>query len=104
MSVQQWLAVPPNTRVFVDTGAYFALVADEGDRHQTATVILNHLAEVRARLFTTSFVMAEIHALLLARLNRVDLAAELFDGIYTSRTTRIIRPSESDELKALESC
>jgi predicted nucleic acid-binding protein len=89
------------TLVLVDTSAYFALVADEGARHQTAVKVLDYLGQRRARLLTTSIILAETHALLLARLNRVDLAVTLFEGIYTSRGTTILRPTEADELAAL---
>jgi uncharacterized protein len=95
------VALDVGTLVLVDTSAYFALVADEGDRHQTAATILEQLVRLCARLFTTSLVLAETHALLLARLNRVDLAAELFESIYASRGTKVIRPAAADELKAL---
>jgi predicted nucleic acid-binding protein len=97
--VRQYLDV--GALVLVDTSAYFALVVDEGARHQTAIAVLQYLRQRRARLFTTSIILAETHALLLSRLNRVDLAAALFEGIYTSRSTTIIRPTEADELAAL---
>jgi uncharacterized protein len=101
MSIQPSPPIAPGTLVFVDTAAYIALAAERGDRHQTATAILHHLAQVRARLFTSTFVLAETHALLLSRLTRADQAEQLFEDIYTSQNTTIVRPSESDEQTAL---
>lgn len=63
--------VPPLfRRVFVDTSAHFALLDRRGQRHPEAVAIQNHLIRHRSRLFTTSFVLAETHALLLNRLGQ----------------------------------
>ncbi|HEY7065518.1 MAG TPA: PIN domain-containing protein [Chloroflexota bacterium] len=101
MSAAPRISLDSGTSILVDTSAYFALVADEGHRHQAAIAIQEQLGRRGARLVTTSLILAETHALLLARLNRTDLAAELFERIYESRGTRVFRPTEADERQAL---
>lgn len=57
-------------RVLIDTGAFYAF-ADESDRHhREAVAIFSNLVDNRDYLFTTSFIIAETHALLLNRLHR----------------------------------
>ena len=51
-------------------------------------------------MYTTNYVIAETHNLLLARRNR-DVAAEVIERILAS-DTRIIRATEGDERRALE--
>lgn len=56
-------------RVFVDTSAVFALV-DRGDaNHDAARAGLDTLKARRAEPLLTNFIVAELHALLLARLD-----------------------------------
>jgi predicted nucleic acid-binding protein len=54
----------------------------------------------RVRLVTTNFVVAETHALILARSGR-DLAANILQWIDESPTVKI-RVNEADELRARE--
>lgn len=55
-------------RVFVDTGAFYAL-ADRSDRHhEEALEIARTLAKEQAAVFTSAFVLAESHVLILSRL------------------------------------
>ena len=56
--------------VFVDTAAYFANIDATDDNHQAAHAISQRLAAARWRAFTSTYIIAETHALLLARLNR----------------------------------
>lgn len=82
----------------MDTSAYFAL-ADQQDRnHEAALMVRNRLIGERWRLFTNNFVIAETHALLLARLGRA-IALRVLQQIDRS-TTRIVRVSEGDETRA----
>jgi predicted nucleic acid-binding protein len=61
---------PSSRRVFVDTGAYYAVAeADDAD-YRDALSIANQIEASRLRPFTTNFVPAETHALLLNRLGR----------------------------------
>jgi predicted nucleic acid-binding protein len=88
-------------RVFVDTSAYFALANRRDASHGPATGIMEELVSSRRRLFTTNFVLAELHALLLTRLDR-RIAAEVLTAVDTSTLTTVVRVSASDERRARE--
>src|SRR3954454_24007178 len=85
-------------RVLVDTSAYYAIAASENTRHGTADAILRGLDETSVRLFTTNFVLAETHALLLNRRGH-DLATRVLEEIDESPTV-IVRVSHRDEQRA----
>lgn len=60
---------PSSTRaVFADTSAFFALAARTDRHHIEAQALLERVAAERRLLYTTNFVLAETHALLLHRL------------------------------------
>ncbi len=66
-------------RVFVDTSAYFALLDSRDARHTAAQAISTRLIRDSWRLYTTNYVIAEAHALILARLGYTVAAAFLRD-------------------------
>jgi len=87
-------------RVFVDTSAYYAS-ADPRDVDTAATrEILRELVSRQVELITTNFVVAELHALLIARGSR-DVARRSLSAFYRSRLTTVIRATEDDEQRAL---
>jgi predicted nucleic acid-binding protein len=55
-------------RVLVDTSAIYALLDRDDANHRAARAALERLRKRRDEPFLTSFVLAECHALLLARL------------------------------------
>jgi len=81
----------------VDTSANFALIDQRDANHNTAVTIATRLASQRWRLFTTNYIVAEPHALLLARLGR-DAALTFLREI--GHTT--IRATVADERRAQE--
>jgi uncharacterized protein len=87
-------------RVFVDTSAYFALLDSRDARHTTAQAISTRLIRDSWRLHTTNYVIAEAHALILARLGRT-LAAAFLKEIDRSNEL-LVRVSEVDEQRARE--
>src|SRR5579885_318833 len=87
-------------RIFVDTSAYYALADQDDSNHHAASVAAQHLSQEGVDLYTSNFVVAESHTLLLNRLGR-DTAALVLDRLYAS-TTRIIRATEADERRARE--
>lgn len=91
----------PHRRVFVDTSAYFALAAPRDQRHRDATNIEARLIAQGWRLFTTNFILAEAHALLLVRLGR-NIARETLARIRASAGTAIVRGTPDDEQHAWE--
>jgi predicted nucleic acid-binding protein len=86
-------------RVFVDTSAYFALTDPRDSDHQEARRVMNRLTDERWRLFTTNFILAETHALLLARLSR-RIAARVLAALDQSEATTIVRVAARDERRA----
>jgi uncharacterized protein len=88
------------SKVFVDTSAYFASIRNTEADHGQARVITLRLADEGDMLYTSNFVIAEAHALLLNRIGRVDAARFLEAIIAGSR--HIIRVLEADETQARE--
>jgi uncharacterized protein len=86
--------------VFVDTSAFVALFADRDGRHGDAQIVQAQLIHDRRQLVTTNFVLAEVHALLLARVGR-GLALRSLLGIDRSATV-VARAGEDDERRARE--
>jgi predicted nucleic acid-binding protein len=81
--------------VFVDTSAFFSLANLNDVAHSTVTSIASKLIEQRRRLFTSNFVVAETHALVLSKLGR-DIAIRVLTDLDESDTT-IVRVSAADE-------
>lgn len=88
----------PGAKIFVDTGAYGAITLFDDGHHQRAQATLRRLTEQKWRFFTTNFVVAETHALILTRAGRAMAreAVRLIDG----GSTTIVRVGEGDEIKA----
>jgi predicted nucleic acid-binding protein len=87
--------------VFVDTSAYYA-IADPRDQDSTAArETLRWLVSGRAQLYTTNFVVAELHALFITRGNR-ESARRALQTFDRSRSTTVVRATEDDERRAKE--
>lgn len=85
-------------RVLVDTGAYFALT-DPSDTHYDAAVVMaRQLSTAPVRLYTTNFLVAESHALILSR--RGYAAARRFLDELAAGATVVVRLRAADELRA----
>src|SRR5919109_5212056 len=88
-------------RTFVDTSAYFALLDADDANHVQALTIRDRLIAERWRLFTTSFVLAETHALLLNRLSQ-QIATRVLRDMEQSPTTLIwVTPRDVHRAKAI---
>jgi uncharacterized protein len=83
------------TQVFVDTGGFYAALNRKDQYHREATVLFTRAVEEAWQLFTSNFVVAETHALILARLGR-DMAADWLRNVPAA----IVRVSDEDEGKA----
>jgi predicted nucleic acid-binding protein len=95
-------AVPARPgRVFVDTSAYFAAVNRRDASHEPVATLMQELVAARRRLVTTNFVLAELHALLLTRLDR-RVAARVLAEVEASDLTAIVRVAARDERRARE--
>ena len=87
-------------RVYIDTSAYYALVDSDHANHQAANSLAHRLSGEGAELFTSNFVIAETHTLILNRLG-YDAAARVLSSVYAS-ATRITRATEVDEHRGRE--
>lgn len=86
-------------RVFVDTSAYFAFSRNRDEHHRGAYFTMQKLVQERRRFVTTNFVVAELHALLIARAS-ASLALEAAMIIRSSSDTSIVRVRARDEDRA----
>lgn len=97
------MRVPPSLnarRVLVDSAAYYAIADEKSPDHTRSIAVMARLAVQNRHLFTTNFILAETHALVLNRLGR-DMAARVLRRIDQSTTT-FVRVSASDERRARE--
>jgi len=88
-------------RVFTDTSAYYAVANESDTNHPAARTILQRLVAQRRRQFTTNFVVAESHALILVRLGYRQ-AIRFLESIERTPTTTAVRVSARDERRARE--
>lgn len=87
---------PVPMTVFVDTSAYFALTVPDDQNHTAARATRRRLQNGRARLYTTRYILAETHALLVARRRNAVDALRALRTIEASRTL-VISATEADE-------
>jgi predicted nucleic acid-binding protein len=88
-------------RTFVDTSAYFALLDHDDANHAQARTIGQRLVAEGWRLFITSFVLAETHALLLNRLSQ-EIATRFLRDMEHSPTTLVwVTPADLERAKAI---
>ena len=94
---------PPHhaRRVFADTSGYFAVANHRDASHTKGVSAFRQLIADRRPFFTTNFILAETHALLLTRVGR-DVAANVLLEIDRSQMTTIVRVSAGDEARARE--
>lgn len=85
-------------RVFNDSSAYLALLDRRDEHHAEAVTILTALVAGRYRAFTTSTIVIEAHALILANLGG-DQARQFLRGIEASET-RVVQVRARDEASA----
>ena len=88
-------------RALVDTSAYFALLDADDANHAQARTISERLIAEGSHLFTTSFVLAETHALLLNRLSQ-PIATRFLRDMEDSPTTLVwVTPRDVERAKAI---
>ncbi len=92
------LASRGRNRAFVDSSAYFALANRHEFDHVSVTRVVQRLVAEHCRFFTTNFILAETHALLVSRVNR-DVALAVLEQIELSRQTTVVRVSQRDETR-----
>lgn len=84
--------------VFVDTSAFYAILDVQEQYHSQARTIMRQLAKDQDTLYTSNFVIAETHALVLKR--RGSTPAYRFLEFIFQSTIRIVRVDQTDETQA----
>jgi predicted nucleic acid-binding protein len=87
-------------RCFVDTSAFFAITDRDDSNHHAALAIAQALGAQRWRVFTSTYVIAEQHALHLGRLGR-DTAYRAL-SLSDQSGIRVVRVGQRDEVRARE--
>ena len=88
-------------RLLVDSSAYFALLDRDDSYHSQALAIRDRLIAEGWRLFTTSFVLAETHALLVNRLSQ-QIATKFLQDLEQSATTLVwVTPADVQRATAI---
>ncbi len=90
----------PRRYAFADSSGFYAVTDRDDNNHRTALAITRELQRQRWTLFTSTYVLAEQHALHLSRLGR-DIAFRPPTLIDRS-DSRIIRVTAVDEARARE--
>src|SRR5487761_1498912 len=85
---------------FLDTGGYYGLLNRRDLNHEVATTIYQRLGREHWRLFSTNFVLPELHALMLSKLGRRP-ARQALAFIHASQATTLVRVTPADEQRAL---
>jgi uncharacterized protein len=84
--------------VLIDSAAYYAILDDRESTYPQAAAALRKLAQERWRLFTTNFIVAEAHALILGRLGYHHATG--FLQHFSEGTTTVLRVGQADEERA----
>jgi uncharacterized protein len=88
-------------RALVDASAYCALLDQDDASHAQALTISRRLISEGWRLFTTSFVLAETHALLLNRLSQAIATRFLREMAHSPTTLVWVTPADVQRAKAI---
>jgi predicted nucleic acid-binding protein len=94
------VTLPRERFAFVDTSAWYAALALKDANHERAQQTFGILARDRRRLVSTSYVVAETHALFLRKIGR-DAGVAFLRGLERSAIA-VERPLEIDELAGRE--
>lgn len=87
--------------VSVDTSAYFAATNRRDADHRPVSALMRQLVDGRRQLVTTNFVLAELHALLLTRVDR-RIAAQVLAEVDATELTTVERVTAEDERRGRE--
>lgn len=87
--------------IFIDSGPFIARHLERDQYHHQATASWIKLKDSNRRSFTSNFVLDETFTLL-ARGAGYSFAAQRARSIYSSEILTIVRPSEGDEIEAID--
>ena len=87
--------------IFLDTGAFLARYITKDQYHDPAIVSWEKIFQEGIACFTSNFVLNEVFTLL-ARRTTYEFAARKAQLIYGSEKITTLRPSEADEILAIQ--
>ena len=87
--------------IFIDTGAFLARYLAKDQYHPKAIGCWNEIKKNREACFTSNFVLDETFTLL-GRRAGYDFVAQRASSIYASKLLTILRPTRTDEIKAID--
>jgi uncharacterized protein len=87
------IASPLPRRIFLDLSGYLALISTRDAHHVAATEAINLIARKQWRTFTSTYVIAEAHALFLTRLGHDPATLFLRQFERTSTLVLQVRPA-----------
>ncbi len=87
--------------LLIDTGAYFALFDLDDANHAQAVAIRDGIVSQGLRIVTTSFILAETHALLLNRLSHRSATQFLKDMEQTITRLEWVTPADVEQARAI---
>jgi predicted nucleic acid-binding protein len=87
--------------VFIDTSALFAQVDKDDDYHASVLTRIEEIVSAGGQIVVTNFILAELHALLLARFHR-QLAFTSVSRLRASHDVLLVRVEPDDEERAWE--
>ncbi len=86
--------------IFIDTGAWIARFDKRDQYHGEATEKWELLSFERPGISTSNMVLAETFTLI-ARKKSYTFAARQADALYRSKTLKVLRPNDEDEVRAI---
>ena len=86
--------------IFIDTGAFIARYLSNDQYHQQSVEFWTKINKRKETCFTSNFVLNETFTLL-GRRAGYEFAVQRANNIYASKALTILRPDQTDELKAL---
>lgn len=95
-----WAPTVPRGAILIDSSAFLSLISVRDAHHQRVRASLQSLTQQGRPVFTTNYVVAECHALLLARIGRPP--AEQFLRETLRGDIAVIQASDLDEHRARE--
>lgn len=89
-----------NNYVFVDSSAILAIINNNDQDHNQADNIYKKLFNKKYYFVLTNFAIAETHALLLSKMNNIQVARDWLSNSY--KEFNILRPEEDMEFEAIK--
>lgn len=92
---------PTARRVFLDSSSFLSIVNPYDENHHAARAIWTRLSQEHWMTFTTNFMVAETHALLIVRLNHRRARDFLREIVHSSTVIVRVTPQDEEQGRAI---